>query len=66
MNAPHRNLIAGEWVDGAAVTRNINPSDTNDVDRRVRASRRRSDRRGDRSRAHRFSRLGARDAPGAP
>ena len=31
MNAPHRNFVAGEWVDGAAVTRNINPSDTNDV-----------------------------------
>ncbi len=31
MSAPHRNLIAGEWVDGVAVTRNVNPSDTNDV-----------------------------------
>src|SRR5260370_26902598 len=31
MNTPHRNLIAGEWVDGVAVTRNINPSDTNEV-----------------------------------
>ena len=25
------NLIAGEWVGGASVSRNINPSDTNDV-----------------------------------
>src|SRR5579863_601249 len=31
MSAPHGNHIAGEWVDGVAVTRNINPSDTNDV-----------------------------------
>ena len=31
MNALHKNFIAGEWVEGAAVTRNINPSDTNDV-----------------------------------
>ena len=27
----HKNLIAGDWVDGAEVSRNINPSDTNDV-----------------------------------
>ncbi|MBV8604215.1 MAG: aldehyde dehydrogenase family protein [Pelomonas sp.] len=27
----YRNLINGEWVDGAATTRNINPSDTRDV-----------------------------------
>ena len=26
-----KNLIAGEWVDGARVTRNINPSDTRDL-----------------------------------
>ena len=26
-----KNLIAGEWVDGAAVSRNINPSDTRDL-----------------------------------
>ncbi|WP_029002635.1 aldehyde dehydrogenase family protein [Azorhizobium doebereinerae] len=25
------NFIAGEWVDGASVTKNINPSDTSDV-----------------------------------
>ena len=25
------NLIAGEWIAGATVTRNINPSDTSDV-----------------------------------
>ena len=31
MSALHENLIAGEWVDGVAVTRNVNPSDTNDV-----------------------------------
>jgi len=31
MGAPHRNYIAGEWVDGATVTRDVNPSDTNDV-----------------------------------
>src|SRR5271154_6533660 len=31
MGAPHRNFIAGEWVDGAAVTRDINPSNTDDV-----------------------------------
>jgi acyl-CoA reductase-like NAD-dependent aldehyde dehydrogenase len=27
----HQNLIAGEWVDGAKVTKNINPSDLKDV-----------------------------------
>src|SRR5271168_5478630 len=31
MGAPHRNFIAGEWVDGATVTRDINPSNTDDV-----------------------------------
>lgn len=27
----HKNLIDGEWVEGARVSRNINPSDTRDV-----------------------------------
>ncbi|MEO6276850.1 aldehyde dehydrogenase family protein [Roseateles sp.] len=27
----HKNLIAGEWLDGVAVSRNINPSDTRDL-----------------------------------
>ena len=27
----HQNFIAGEWVDGSSVTRNVNPSNTNDV-----------------------------------
>jgi aldehyde dehydrogenase (NAD+) len=27
----HKNYIAGEWVEGVSVTRNINPSDANDV-----------------------------------
>src|SRR5579872_6339320 len=27
----HQNFIAGEWVDGATVTRNINPSNTSDL-----------------------------------
>ena len=27
----HRNLIGGEWVDGVAVNRNINPSNLDDV-----------------------------------
>lgn len=27
----HRNLINGEWVEGARVSRNINPSDTRDL-----------------------------------
>ncbi|HEX9167507.1 MAG TPA: aldehyde dehydrogenase family protein, partial [Roseiarcus sp.] len=31
MGASHRNFIAGEWVDGPTVTRDINPSDTNDL-----------------------------------
>ena len=31
MSALHKNFIAGEWVAGAGVTRDINPSDTNDV-----------------------------------
>jgi len=31
MTEHFKNLIAGEWVEGASVTKNINPSDTNDV-----------------------------------
>ena len=31
MTAPFKNLIAGDWLDGASVTRNINPSNTRDV-----------------------------------
>ncbi|MGY3447915.1 aldehyde dehydrogenase family protein [Bradyrhizobium sp. USDA 4353] len=31
MNAILKNFIAGEWVDGSGVTRNINPSNTNDI-----------------------------------
>jgi alpha-ketoglutaric semialdehyde dehydrogenase len=31
MSALHKNHIAGEWVSGVSVSRNINPSDTNDM-----------------------------------
>ena len=31
MTALHRNLIDGEWVEGVGVSRNVNPSDTNDI-----------------------------------
>jgi acyl-CoA reductase-like NAD-dependent aldehyde dehydrogenase len=31
MNASLKNFIGGEWVDGTGVTKNINPSNTNDV-----------------------------------
>ena len=31
MSALYKNLIGGEWVEGVAISRNINPSDTNDV-----------------------------------
>ncbi len=31
MTEHFKNLIAGEWVDGATVSINVNPSDTNDV-----------------------------------
>ena len=31
MAGQHANLIAGEWVQGAEATRNVNPSDTGDV-----------------------------------
>jgi acyl-CoA reductase-like NAD-dependent aldehyde dehydrogenase len=31
MNAVHKNHIAGEWVDGPSVSRNVNPSNTDDV-----------------------------------
>src|SRR6516162_6285707 len=31
MSAIQKNFIAGEWVDGSGITRNINPSNTNDV-----------------------------------
>lgn len=31
MTAILKNFIGGEWVDGSAVTKNINPSNTNDI-----------------------------------
>jgi acyl-CoA reductase-like NAD-dependent aldehyde dehydrogenase len=31
MTALHKNFIAGDWLEGAGVSRDINPSDTNDV-----------------------------------
>jgi aldehyde dehydrogenase (NAD+) len=31
MSALHKNFIAGEWIEGAGVTRNVNPSDTDDI-----------------------------------
>jgi aldehyde dehydrogenase (NAD+) len=31
MSALHKNLIAGEWVEGVGISRNVNPSDTNDI-----------------------------------
>jgi acyl-CoA reductase-like NAD-dependent aldehyde dehydrogenase len=31
MNAVLKNFIAAEWVEGAGISRNINPSDTNDI-----------------------------------
>ncbi len=31
VNVLHKNYVAGEWVAGVEVSRNINPSDTNDV-----------------------------------
>ena len=40
-----KNLIGGEWVDGARASRNINPSDTRRRRRRIRAGRRRADAR---------------------
>src|ERR1700738_430162 len=31
MNAILKNYISGEWVEGPAISRNINPSNTNDI-----------------------------------
>ena len=31
MTAHQKNFIAGEWVDGTSITRDINPSNTKDV-----------------------------------
>ena len=31
MNAVVKNFVAGEWVEGTGVSRNVNPSNTNDV-----------------------------------
>jgi aldehyde dehydrogenase (NAD+) len=31
MNALHKNHIAGEWVEGVSVSRNLNPSNTDDL-----------------------------------
>src|SRR4029453_581622 len=45
MTELHRNLIAGEWVEGEGVTDNINPSNTDDVvGRYARASKADTDR----------------------
>ena len=31
MTVLQKNFIGGEWVDGSGITKNINPSNTNDV-----------------------------------
>lgn len=31
MTAHQKNFIAGEWIDGSGITRDINPSNTKDV-----------------------------------
>ena len=31
MTVALKNFVGGEWVDGSALTRNINPSNTKDV-----------------------------------
>ena len=31
MSALHKNYIAGEWVEGASISRNLNPSNTDDL-----------------------------------
>ena len=31
MSDIHKNYIAGEWTDGEGVSRNVNPSNTDDV-----------------------------------
>ena len=31
MSELNKNYIAGEWVEGDGVSRNVNPSNTNDV-----------------------------------
>ena len=31
MSDIHKNYVGGEWADGEGVSRNINPSDTDDV-----------------------------------
>ena len=62
----HKNFIAGEWVDGSTVTRDINPSDTNDlVGEYAQADAAQTERR-DRGRACGLSRLVAHHAAGAP
>src|ERR1700758_5175634 len=31
MSAIQQNFIAGEWIDGSGITKNVNPSNTNDI-----------------------------------
>ena len=54
MNAILKNFIAGEWIDGTGVTRNINPSNTNDVVGEICQGRPRADREGGRRRQGRL------------
>ena len=64
MSALHKNFIAGEWVAGAGVTRDINPSDTNDVVGEFAQADARPNRRRNRSGPRRISGLVAHDAAG--
>ena len=48
MNALHKNFIAGEWVEGAGVSRERQPVGHQRRRRRIRPGRRRPDRRRDR------------------
>ena len=66
MSDIHKNYIGGEWTDGEGVSRNINPSDTDDVVGTLRSGERRPARRRRRRGARRLPRLVARDAARPP
>ena len=45
MTVALKNFIGGEWVDGSGITRNINPSNTDDVVGEYAQGRQGADRR---------------------
>ena len=54
MSELNKNYVGGEWVDGASVSKNVNPSNTNDVVGEYAQAERRAARHGGRRRQSRL------------